>query len=572
MKFDEHLKDCLGRYSTPTQQFAEMYHAVVDRSESAKESLIPVLGMQGMGKSTLINGLLKANILPNDADETTCVPVEISYGDKEYGEVLFTNHKNSVIVHTREELNAYVDNNENTANKKGVECIKLYRKAEILKSGLTLVDLPGVGSITLENERTTHRYIKNVATAIFVIPTVPTIRRMEEIFIQGAWSQFSNAMFVQNEWNDTQEEIRDSVDHNTKILNQLAAKIGSKFEGPIEVVNAFDAVKGAIEGNDKLIEKSNIKSLEKRIVDISTNWSENLQKNLETRIRGIVAMVLSIAKGKLKDAQKSEEQQKEEKKNLYEKFKREAESIIKKAQDTESWLSSQEPVLKKEMRDLINKTVGDIRADIFQKIDAGIYDGERLEKAFNDIQTLHVQSSFDDAVERMRVFAIDFQSKMQELENMLADQFDLKFDPEQHKTDNAFKWEKGLEVAGGLGGGLLAVALLSNPVGWLGLAITGVVTLIANLFKRGVKAQRAKKAKEDIGEPIEKVHDKLSKEIFSNINEMVKQCRELLSKIVNDQEEETRNMRREARKLDKSVDLEKIEQDVKYLESYLKSL
>ena len=41
------------------------------------EMLIPVLGLQGVGKSMLINGILKENAMPNEADETTCIPVEV---------------------------------------------------------------------------------------------------------------------------------------------------------------------------------------------------------------------------------------------------------------------------------------------------------------------------------------------------------------------------------------------------------------------------------------------------------------------------------------------------------------
>lgn len=49
---------------------------------------------------------------------------------------------------------------------------------------MVIVDLPGVGSLTKENENTTRRYVENLCSAIFVIPTVPTIRNKEALLLR----------------------------------------------------------------------------------------------------------------------------------------------------------------------------------------------------------------------------------------------------------------------------------------------------------------------------------------------------------------------------------------------------
>lgn len=122
----------------------------------------------------------------------------------------------------------YVDNNSNPGNEKQVSRIVLYRKNDLLAKGLTIVDLPGVGSLTRANEETTNRYIKNLCTAIFVIPTVPTIRKTEAMFIKSVWSQFPIALFVQNRWaNDTRQAVTESVQYNTMRLKQIAEQLNN---------------------------------------------------------------------------------------------------------------------------------------------------------------------------------------------------------------------------------------------------------------------------------------------------------------------------------------------------------
>lgn len=584
MKIEMKLLDCLKRYSTPTQPLENMFQEVERRSVGSKDVVIPILGMQGMGKSTLINGLLKANILPNDADETTCVPVEILYGEKEYGEVIFRNQQPVVKVFTREDLNLYVDNNENPANKKQVERIKLFRKAEILKNGLVLVDLPGVGSITAENERTTQRYIENVSTAVFVIPTVPTIRRMEEIFIQGAWSQFSNAMFVQNDFGETKEEIKDSVDHNTKILNQIAGRIGSKLNGSILVINAYNAVKGAIDKNQKLIDSSGIGLLERRIHDVSSNWSSNKVQEFKERKRNIIGLAIESAQLALEKSLKSENERAEQSKKEYETFRSQAEAIIAKANDTKGWLASEKKSVTHKISELVGQTTGNIRAQIYQKIDSGITDGERLYKTFLGIQSEEVTSFYENASNELREFAIQLQSQMIELEDMLEVQVISGTSRETINIDKKTKYEKALPIVGTIGGGILggvyasslAALIVSNPAGWVlgavGIAITVIAGLIGSLFKSEIQAKRKAEAKDAVNPKISAIEKKLASEMQAQIDKTFNDANNLLSNIIEKQEDEVRQKRREARRPDTSAKSEDIKKDIDYLESIIKTI
>ena len=243
----------LDKYSICEQRIGTDLKEIYDKSKN-RELIIPVLGMQGMGKSTLINAILKEDIMPSEADETTCVPVEIKYGENEHADVFFIDRNRKEIIHRKDELQKYVDNNYNNGNEKQISRIVLYRKNELLKKGLTLVDLPGVGSLTKVNEETTKRYIQNLCTAIFVIPTVPTIRNMEAMFIQSVWTTFPMAIFVQNRWVDeTQQAIEESVSYNTMRIKQIAEKINTSFDEHIIVVNAYDAIAGAINNNEILL-------------------------------------------------------------------------------------------------------------------------------------------------------------------------------------------------------------------------------------------------------------------------------------------------------------------------------
>lgn len=351
------LKDCLNRNSKPGLKFGDLLEQLFSE-EKSNEKLLPVVGTQGMGKSTLINAILGEDILPNAADETTCVPVEVAFGKEEFAEVYFRDSDKRISIRTREELNSYVDNNENPANRKGVEHIRLYRNSPILESGLIIVDLPGVGSVTGANEDTTKRYIENVRCAIFVIPTVPTIRRTESLFIRAAWSQFNNAIFVQNDFGETELEKHDSVDHNTKILSQMAEQYSLNFEKPIRLINAYNALVGRLNKQEDLISKSGLNALIAKVSSMSKEWDSNLEEALQVRTREIISSSLAEAKRRLNEARQADEKTEEERKAKFEEQKKEIDRILKCIEEIEIWLEQDRLNIRKEISNEISNTVG----------------------------------------------------------------------------------------------------------------------------------------------------------------------------------------------------------------------
>lgn len=575
-KINPILIDCLNRNSLPNEKLGNMLKAVVERSD-VKDFTIPVLGTQGMGKSTLINALLKEDILPNDADETTCVPVEVSYGEKEYGEVFFLDGKKSIEVNTREELSKFVDNNENPANELRVDRIRLYRKAEILKGGLTLVDLPGVGSVTLENEKTTKQYIQNQCIALFVIPTVPTIRGTEALFIQGSWAQFAGAMFVQNHWGETKLEVKDSVEHNTKVLKQISDKIGSKLEGSIMVVNAYKAVKGEIDHDKKLIETSNIAVLQERIKDFSNNWEKKIKEGLKSRTEDTIILALKVINNKLAELDLSVNQAREQRQKVYDDFRKQNDSILSSINNILRWLREKNEESSAYIKELAKKEAGSIRAEITRIIRNGVIDGSKLEEAFNDVQTEYCERFFDDVLTYLKAINIEFESKMDGLAEAIHLQNDMEYKTVSHATESKLKWEKLLEPAFGIGGGLLGIALFSNPFGWValgvGAAISAVCAIFAAFLKKSKQKARMAEAEREISPKIKEVEEKLWKVTCEKNNEFFSKASNFLKDMKIKQMDKERELYNAIDEVDLNPEnRDNLIKDKFYLEQYLNTI
>lgn len=588
--FDEKLVDLLNRYSD-TQESVGTNLLNVIKNSGKSEVIIPVLGMQGMGKSTLINGLLEDNILPNDADETTCVPVEVKFGANECAKVHFFDKTNVITIHTREELNEYVDNNYNPGNEKRVANIELFRNNPLLSNGMVIVDLPGVGSLTKENENTTKRYVENLCSAIFVIPTVPTIRNKEALFIKSLWSQFSKAIFVQNDWGETRDEMEESLDFNNKVLNKIADELHYPYSNEILLVNAYNAIYGALTKNQAMVQNSNIKALYDKLLELSSKWETERERVLTSRTKMCMEYAKGIILKKISDIGKSKEEIEQENRKTIENFIQGTIEIRDKIDSVKRYLREQEDEVFFAVRIKSKECVKKIRAAIFKVIDGGVYDGEYLSTAFNDIQEEETKDFMNDIIDMFMNIKFEVESRFDEIQQIELDN-KIEIHPEAFKADSAFKWEKGVQILANLGGAVvgatgaaaattaiysaLGIAAASGPAGWVvagvGIAIYGVFSLFGWGVKKTTQAYRANDAKKQIEPHIEEIEHKLMKLIPDKYKEFASSCNAILDNILKCREEELINLKRAL-----SVDVDNgqettLKADLEYIVNKLKEI
>ena len=550
----------LDKYSIGEQRIGTDLKEIYDKSKN-RELIIPVLGMQGMGKSTLINAILKEDIMPSEADETTCVPVEIKYGENEHADVFFIDRNRKEIIHRKDELQKYVDNNYNNGNEKQISRIVLYRKNELLKKGLTLVDLPGVGSLTKVNEETTKRYIQNLCTAIFVIPTVPTIRNMEAMFIQSVWTTFPMAIFVQNRWVDeTQQAIEESVSYNTMRIKQIAEKINTSFDEHIIVVNAYDAIAGAINNNEKKVRESNISELLDKISCFTDDWEKITNKLIVERYFKSLLFVENRIKEKIEDVNKSVnelEKQKEEKLHQFDAQTAELENTISEAR---TYLRKKENDTYDYISQKAKEYAGNVRAEVFRKIDSGIVDGEKLTKVFNDVQENYAEALSGQILELTITIKTDLEKIFYNICEKITTKDSIDFYATSFNRESSIKFEKGLnviiDIAGAVGGAaagysitaaLAAAGTVAGPLGTAigflaGIAIAGIASLIGRKTKKAILEKRAENAKNEIEKYIKASERSFKESVNKNFDQFFESAYKAFKEIIENRQSERNNL------------------------------
>ena len=588
---NDQLVDVLNKYSDEPNKVGSLLRQAVSNSEN-KEMIVPVLGMQGLGKSTLINALLRENILPSEVDETTCVPVEVKYGEEEKAEVHFENKSDVDIVNTQVELANYVDNNFNPANKKGVERIVLFRKNNLLKSGLIVVDLPGVGSLTIENENTTKRYIENLCTAIFVIPIVPTMRKTERIFIKGAWSQFSTAIFVKNRWakeedgvvlnSESDLEVEESVSHDTKELKKLAGELQNMFsDGDLVVVNAYKGIYGALNRNETMVVESNIEILKGKLEHLASNWESEKTRALMTKLEMGLLVTKHSIENLLKEQALSAEDVKRKRKEEYDNYVKITREINNKVLETRQLLNDKEEEIFKLARKKSEECVGSIRARVYHVIDQGVVDGPKLSEAFNDIQEDEMETYFDAIFAKMQEIKFEVEGKFAEIQDIVSSENDFSQETISFNRNSAYKPEKGAEPVGGILGGVVGMYFLvpllgSNPAGW---AVAGVLaassivfSLVGRLTKKLVMKGRMNNAKSEISPTIDEIESSLRKTVREKFEEASNKIKAALDRVISERREEERRLYEQ---INMPVNNEKtpvLTKDLEYVEQRMKEL
>ena len=157
---------------------------------------LAVLGQMKRGKSSFINALLGAEILPTGVLPVTAVITEIKYGPTPDATILYTTGlRETVDLGT---LADYITESGNPGNKKQVASVELAYPSPFLESGIVLIDTPGIGSTHAHNTRTTEGYLEQVDAGIVVLSVDPPITEVESHFLRNIKEEIPKLFFILN--------------------------------------------------------------------------------------------------------------------------------------------------------------------------------------------------------------------------------------------------------------------------------------------------------------------------------------------------------------------------------------
>jgi GTP-binding protein EngB required for normal cell division len=215
---------------------------------------LAVLGQFKRGKSTLINALLGASLLPVGVVPLTAVPIFVSWGTVARVRVTFAGGRPPEECGSEDPdairafLARFVAEDANPKNEIGVERVDLLYPASLLSSGIVLIDTPGVGSTHRHNTDAALRVLPECDAALFVVSVDPPITEVELEYLKQIRPHATRLLFILNKIDYLQAPERTQmIDFLLKTLKQ------NELWDETTRIFALSAQEGldAKEGNDR---------------------------------------------------------------------------------------------------------------------------------------------------------------------------------------------------------------------------------------------------------------------------------------------------------------------------------
>jgi mitofusin 1 len=479
----------------------------------ADRFVLPVAGIQGSGKSTLLNALaFDSPVLPIDADETTCVPVEIAWGETCQATVHYADGRVEQIPCSEDALGQVVHNEHNPGNRKQVSRVALTSNREMFRPGLVLVDLPGVGSLTQANRDTTERYLREAVGVIFMLRTVPPLTRSEATFVSLQWSALPTALFVQNQWNDeTDEEAAAGRDHNVKVLRQIAEQARIELDGAPEIrlVNGFQALRAAFNANPQAMEASGARTFADVLEGFGEDWSARVAADVAGACESELRRLNDIVSAQLEETKLDRQAQSEQMSRAARAFAKQLDAIDERADKMREDARKFRRGVRERLHVWDEATRAGLRNRMRTKMRAGIVDGPHLTRAFNDEQSEATIDIFGDVQGKALELQDRLRADLLELDAWTANAPELRFTVEREAST---RYENLGGRAGAVGGALAGLAYGAMLGGPIGAMVGGLFGGLAGQFagqkaKEGVTYLRAQAAEGEVFAAIEQYVD-----------------------------------------------------------------
>ncbi len=212
-----------------------------------------VVGEFNHGKTTFVNALLGANVLPVGVTPTTATIHHLRHGDEPKAKVSYMGGREEPIEFEKvrsfmvggESARPSGAGGENVAEE--VSHIEVSYPAPLLRERIVLVDTPGVNDLSHQRADITYGYIPKSDAVLFLLDAGQILKESERVFLQEKiiGQARDKIVFVITKWDILDEaEQKEALDY-AKV--QLAKFV--KGEPMIYPVSAENALKGNAEAS-----------------------------------------------------------------------------------------------------------------------------------------------------------------------------------------------------------------------------------------------------------------------------------------------------------------------------------
>jgi len=233
--------------------------------------MVVVCGEFKRGKSSLLNALLGApGLFPVDDLPATSVVATVVYGAEERIEVglLGADGELESRVIERVDLQDYVTEQGNPGNDKAVRAVAIEIDNDHLRSGLMLVDTPGVGGVHTAHTIETDLYLPAAHAIVFVTDAGAPMTQSESDFLRRAAAK-AKAVDDEDALLFVMTKIDVESDYET-LLADTRKKIAKATDWPVEKVTVMpvssqEKLRFLASGSQVALRNSRFPELERRI-------------------------------------------------------------------------------------------------------------------------------------------------------------------------------------------------------------------------------------------------------------------------------------------------------------------
>jgi GTPase Era involved in 16S rRNA processing len=211
-----------------------------------------VVGQFKRGKTSLINALLGADILPVAVVPLTSIVTIMIYGEALRIKVFFSD--GSVTEIKSESLSQYVTEKGNPKNIKDVSEVIITYPSPYLKDGVRLIDTPGVGSIYQHNTDVAYQYLPKSDAALFLLSVDQPMSKSEIDFLKDVKEYSNKIFFLLNKADYLNEtDLKESIAFSKGVLEEVM-----RAEVRIFPVSAKLALEGKFNNSEDTVRKSRL--------------------------------------------------------------------------------------------------------------------------------------------------------------------------------------------------------------------------------------------------------------------------------------------------------------------------